>query len=73
MTAQIALSVLLAGVLLYAGNERRRSPVVAWLSIVAAVAGLYFTWCRRTRPRSPSGPASAAASTSCSTSGSASR
>ena len=44
MTAQIALSVLLAGVFLYAGNERRRSPVVAWLSIVAAVAGLYFTW-----------------------------
>ena len=44
MTAQIALSVLLCGVLLYAGNERRRSPVVAWLSIVAAVSGLYFTW-----------------------------
>jgi hypothetical protein len=44
MTAQIALTVLLAGVLLYAGNERRRSPVVAWLSIVAAGAGLYCTW-----------------------------
>jgi small membrane protein len=44
MTAQIMLSVLLAGVLLYGGNERRRSPVVAWLSIAAAVAGLYFTW-----------------------------
>jgi small membrane protein len=44
MTAQIALTVLLAGVLVYAGNERRRSPVVAWLSIVAAVAGLYCTW-----------------------------
>jgi small membrane protein len=44
MMAQIVLSVLLAGVLLYAGNERRRSPVVAWLSITAAAAGLYFTW-----------------------------
>jgi len=44
MTAQIGLSVLLALVLLYAGNERRRSPVVAWLSIVAALAGLYCTW-----------------------------
>jgi small membrane protein len=44
MTAQIVLSILMGGVLLYAGNERRRSPVVAWLSIVAATAGLYFTW-----------------------------
>jgi hypothetical protein len=44
MIAQIVLTVLLAGVLLYAGHERRRSPVVGWLSIVAAVAGLYFTW-----------------------------
>jgi len=44
MTAQILLSILMAGVLLYAGNERRRSPVVAWASIVAAIAGLYFTW-----------------------------
>jgi hypothetical protein len=44
MTAQIVLSILMGGVLLYAGNERRRSPVVAWLSIVAAIAGLYFTW-----------------------------
>jgi len=44
MTAQIVLSMLMGGVLLYAGNERRRSPVVAWLSILAATAGLYFTW-----------------------------
>ena len=44
MMAQIALTVLLAGVLLYAGQERRRSPVVGWLSVIAAVAGLYFTW-----------------------------
>jgi hypothetical protein len=44
MTAQIVLSILMGGVLLYAGNERRRSPVVAWLSIGAAIAGLYFIW-----------------------------
>ena len=44
MTAQIVLSILMGCVLLYAGNERRRSPVVAWLTIVAAIAGLYFTW-----------------------------
>jgi hypothetical protein len=35
---------LLIGVGVYAASERRRSPVVAWLSIVAATAGLYFTW-----------------------------
>jgi small membrane protein len=44
MTAQIVLSLLMGGVLLYAGNERRRSPVVAWLSIAAAFAGIYFIW-----------------------------
>jgi len=44
MTAQIVLSILMGGVLLYAGNERRRSPVVAWLSIAAAMAGFYFIW-----------------------------
>jgi len=36
--------MLLIGVVAYAASERRRSPVVAWLSIIAAAAGLYFTW-----------------------------
>jgi len=36
--------MLLLGVVAYAASERRRSPVVAWLSIIAAAAGLYFTW-----------------------------
>ena len=44
MIAQAMLTILLVGVVLYAGNERRRSPVVAWLSVVAAACGLYFTW-----------------------------
>jgi len=44
MIAQTILSLLLVGVGLYAGNERRRSPVVAVLSIIVAIAGLYFTW-----------------------------
>jgi hypothetical protein len=44
MIAQALLTILLVGVVLYAGNERRRSPVVAWLSVVAAAGGLYFTW-----------------------------
>ena len=44
MIAQAILSLLLIAVAIYAGNERRRSPAVAMLSIVAAIAGLYFTW-----------------------------
>ena len=44
MIAQAILSILLVGVFVYAGNERRRSPAVAWASIVAAGTGLYFTW-----------------------------
>jgi len=44
MIAQVVLSLLLVGVAIYAGNERRRSPAVAVLSIIAALAGLYFTW-----------------------------
>src|SRR6266478_6353276 len=44
MIAQAALSILLFGLVVYAGNERRRSPAVAMLSMAAAVAGLYFTW-----------------------------
>lgn len=44
MIAQVVLSLLLMVVAIYAGNERRRSPVVAGLSISAALAGLYFTW-----------------------------
>ena len=44
MIAQTAISMLLTGVGVYAATERRRSPVVALLSIIAAAAGLYFTW-----------------------------
>ena len=44
MIAQVTLSILLFGVVVYAGNERRRSPAVALLSMVAAAFGLYFTW-----------------------------
>jgi small membrane protein len=42
--AQTVISMLLTGVAVYAATERRRSPVVALLSIIAAAAGLYFTW-----------------------------
>jgi hypothetical protein len=42
--AQIFLSLLLCAVFLYAWIEYRRSPVVAVLSAVVALAGLYFVW-----------------------------
>jgi hypothetical protein len=44
MIAQLILTVLLAGILLYAWSEHRRSPVVGLLSMLAAFAGLYFVW-----------------------------
>jgi small membrane protein len=44
MIAQLLLSGLLFGILLYAWAEYRRSPVVALLSVWTAFAGLYFVW-----------------------------
>jgi small membrane protein len=44
MIAQILFSLLLCTVFLYAWIEYRRSPVVAVLSSLVALAGLYFVW-----------------------------
>jgi small membrane protein len=44
MIAQLALTLLLAGIVLYAWSEYRRSPVVGLLSMISAFAGLYFVW-----------------------------
>ena len=44
MIAQLVLSLLLSGVVLYAWIEYRRSPVVALLSFGMAATGLYFVW-----------------------------
>ena len=44
MIAQIFFTVLLGTVFLYAWIEYRRSPVVAVLSSMVALAGLYFVW-----------------------------
>jgi hypothetical protein len=44
MIAQIFFTLLLVTVFLYAWIEYRRSPVVAVLSSVVALAGLYFVW-----------------------------
>jgi hypothetical protein len=44
MIAQLFLSIMLAGILLYAWTEYRRSPVVALSALVIACGGLYFVW-----------------------------
>lgn len=44
MIAQLLLSILLGGVLLYAWTAYRQSPVVALLAVFAAIFGLYFVW-----------------------------
>jgi hypothetical protein len=44
MIAQLLLSALLCGVLVYAWVEYRRSPIVALLSVAASLTGLYFVW-----------------------------
>jgi hypothetical protein len=52
MIAQIGLSILLAGVLVYAWSEYRRAPVISILSIFVATAGLYLCGCQVMRPGS---------------------
>lgn len=44
MIAQLVLSVLLGAVLLHGWTQLRRSPLVAWMSLIAAVSGLYLVW-----------------------------
>jgi small membrane protein len=42
--AQIFLSALLCGILMYAWVERRLAPIVGFLVITTVVAGLYLVW-----------------------------
>lgn len=44
MIAQLILTALLLGILLYAWNEHRRAPVIGHLAMLAALTGLYFIW-----------------------------
>jgi small membrane protein len=44
MIAQLILSTLLSGVVLYAWHERKRSPMVSTMALMAATAGLYLVW-----------------------------
>ena len=44
MIAQIILTGLLGGILIYAWTERRRSPAIGLTSMLVAAGGLYFVW-----------------------------
>ncbi len=44
MIAQLILTALLLGILIYAWTEYRRSPVVGLFGVLAASGGLYFVW-----------------------------
>ncbi len=44
MIAQIILTILLMGILVYAWAEYRRSPVIGLIGVFAASGGLYFVW-----------------------------
>jgi small membrane protein len=44
MIAQLLLTALLFGIMLYAWREYKRSPVIGLLSMGVACAGLYLVW-----------------------------
>jgi small membrane protein len=44
MIAQLILTVLLLGILLYAWIQYRRAPAIGILAMLAALTGLYFVW-----------------------------
>jgi len=44
MIAQLILTGLLLGVLLYAWIQYRRAPAIGILAMLAALTGLYFVW-----------------------------
>ena len=44
MIAQLVLTALLLGIMLYALSEYRRAPVIGLVSMVVALAALYFVW-----------------------------
>jgi hypothetical protein len=44
MIAQIGLSILLGGFILYAWTEYSRAPAIGLVSTLVAAGGLYFVW-----------------------------
>lgn len=47
MIAQLVLTALLMVVLLYAWSAHRKAPVIGFLAVSAALAGLYLVWMPR--------------------------
>jgi hypothetical protein len=44
MIAQLMLSALLLGIVVYSWTEYRRAPAIGLLSMLSALTGLYFVW-----------------------------
>jgi hypothetical protein len=44
MIAQLILTAMLFAVLLYASMTYRQAPVIGFVSVIAALFGLYFVW-----------------------------
>jgi hypothetical protein len=44
MIAQIGLSILLAGIMIYAFTQYARAPAIGLVALLVAAAGLYFVW-----------------------------
>jgi hypothetical protein len=44
MIAQIGLSILLGGIMVYAWTEWSRAPAIGSVAMLATAAGLYFVW-----------------------------
>jgi hypothetical protein len=44
LIAQLILTTLLGGILLYAYLQHRRAPAIGLAAMLAAVTGLYFVW-----------------------------
>jgi hypothetical protein len=44
MIAQIVLSMLLGGIIIYAWSECARAPIIGLVSMFTAAIGVYFVW-----------------------------
>lgn len=44
MIAQIGLSILLGGIMIYALTQYARAPAIGFVALAVAAAGLYFVW-----------------------------
>lgn len=44
MIAQIGLSILLGGIIIYAWSECARAPIIGLVAMFTAAIGIYFVW-----------------------------